>query len=183
MGIGTVLLNSPQYMKTSKIFIATCQICLFIYLTSCKSPQNTLKSDANSEKNKKVSIKGDKVTTYAEKFLGSKYKMAGTTPAGFDCSGYCQFVYNEFGISLPRTSDEQAKIGKTVPTNQAQKGDLIFFRGSNKNKPAVGHVGIVVSSPGERVKFIHASTSKGVIHDYLDVKYFSERFVTIKRIW
>ena len=170
-------------MKTNKIFIATCQICLLIYLISCKPSLNTSKSDASSTKTKKSPLKAEKVIDYAEKFLGVKYKMAGTTPAGFDCSGYCQFVYNEFGISLPRTSDQQAKIGKTIPTNQAQKGDLIFFRGSDKSKPAVGHVGIVVSSPGERVKFIHASTSKGVIHDFLDVKYFSDRFVTIKRIW
>ncbi|MBY0427532.1 MAG: C40 family peptidase, partial [Cytophagales bacterium] len=100
-----------------------------------------------------------------------------------DCSGFCLFVFKEFGIELPRKSDEQAKMGKQIPVSQAQKGDLIFFKGSDKNKPVVGHVGIIVSYPGERLKFIHSSTSKGIIYDYLDVKYFSERLVSVKRLF
>jgi len=168
-------------MRLGKIFIASLQICLAIYLISCKSsPPYKSRNETSVTKN---SSKAEKIIGFAEKYLGVKYKAAGTTPAGFDCSGFCQYVFNKFDIELPRRSDEQAKLGKSIPVNQCQRGDLIFFRGSDKSKSAVGHVGIVVSSPGERVKFIHSSTSKGIIYDFLDVKYYSERFIGVKRLW
>lgn len=172
-------------MRLVKIFIATFYIYLAVLIVSCKpvTPAKSRSDSFTSKSPSKAPAKAEKLVGFAEKFLGTKYKSAGTTPAGFDCSGFCLYVFNEFGFELPRRSDEQAKMGKPIPINQAQRGDLIFFKGSDKSKSAVGHVGIVVSSPGERIKFIHSSTSKGIIYDYLDVKYFSERFVGVKRVF
>jgi cell wall-associated NlpC family hydrolase len=172
-------------MRFPKIFITIGQICLMIYFTSCK-PSISTKSRSEPTKanvSKRTAVNAERLVGFADKYLGAKYKMAGTTPSGFDCSGFSQYVFKEFGIDLPRTSDQQANIGKEIKTSQAQMGDLIFFRGSDKSKPNVGHVGIVVSEPGERIKFIHSSSSRGVIYDYLDVKYFADRFVSIKRVW
>ncbi|URZ04850.1 hypothetical protein CLROS_001740 [Clostridium felsineum] len=68
---------------------------------------------------------GNDVVSFAESFRGVHYVWGGTTPSGFDCSGLVQYVYNHFGISLPRTSQEQAGVGTTV--SSPQPGDLLFF--------------------------------------------------------
>lgn len=68
------------------------------------------------------------VTSYALSFVGkTPYKWGGTTPAGFDCSGYVQYVYAKFGKSLPRVTSAQEKSGSVIPLGQAQAGDLYFW--------------------------------------------------------
>ncbi len=64
---------------------------------------------------------------FASKFYGTPYKFGGTTPEGFDCSGYIRNVFNKFNISLPRTSAEQYNVGETVAKENLQPGDLVFF--------------------------------------------------------
>jgi len=76
---------------------------------------------------------GAAVASIALRYIGVPYVYGGTTPAGFDCSGFTQYVYAQVGISLPRTSDAQRYAGVVVPASQAQPGDLIW---------SPGHVGI-----------------------------------------
>lgn len=81
---------------------------------------------------------GAQAVALAARYIGVPYVWGGTTPNGFDCSGLVQFVYNLAGVKLPRTSEEQAKIGITVPYSQAQPGDLLLYTYSTPND----HVGI-----------------------------------------
>jgi hypothetical protein len=81
---------------------------------------------------------GPQAVALAARYIGVPYVWGGTTPQGFDCSGLVQFVYNLAGVKLPRTSEEQAKIGITVPYSQAQPGDLLLYSYSTPND----HVGI-----------------------------------------
>ena len=91
------------------------------------------------------------VVSTAEQYLGVPYLWGGTTPQGFDCSGFVQYVYAELGISLPRTSEEQATVGTPVPSlAQARPGDLVFFAGSDGTPSAPGHVGIYLGD-GEMI--------------------------------
>lgn len=99
------------------------------------------------------------VVDFAKNFVGTKYKWAGNTPAGFDCSGYTGYVYKEFNKSLPRRAVEQYNQSKKIKRKQVKAGDLVFF-GSKSN---INHVGIVVSNSKDELIMIHASTSKGVI--------------------
>ena len=85
---------------------------------------------------------GNNVVSYAESFIGVPYVYGGTTPSGFDCSGFVQYVYNHFGKSLPRTTTQQENCGTQIPVSQAQPGDLYFCG----NKGSAYHVAICVGN-------------------------------------
>lgn len=85
---------------------------------------------------------GNNVVSYAESFIGVPYVYGGTTPSGFDCSGFVQYVYNHFGKNLPRTTTQQENCGTQIPVSQAQPGDLYFWG----NKGSAYHVAICVGN-------------------------------------
>ncbi len=87
---------------------------------------------------------GQAAARLALRYLGTPYAWAGTTPAGFDCSGFTRFVYARFGIALPHSSYGQWEAGFYVRRSQLRAGDLVFF--------GLGHVGIWLG----RGRFIHA---------------------------
>jgi cell wall-associated NlpC family hydrolase len=117
----------------------------------------------------------------AEKYLGSPYKFGGTTSSGFDCSGYTLTVFNENNFKLPRNSGEQANTGNKIDVNSVKPGDLLFFATGGGSR--VSHVGIVHDIGGDgEIKFIHASTSKGVIISSLNEKYWNKAFLHAQRV-
>ncbi len=93
-------------------------------------------------------LSGSAVVADAAKYLGTPYQWGGTSPStGFDCSGLVQTVFADLGVSLPRTSQEQATSGVAVPSlAQAQPGDLVFFAGSDGTATSPGHVGIYIGN-------------------------------------
>ena len=127
----------------------------------------------------------DSVVNYAKIFLGVPYVWAGCSSSGFDCSGYVYFVFKRFGYKIQRSSDGLDNAGIPIPLEEASKGDLIIFTGTDPNDKTVGHVGIVVSEKGQPLHFIHASSSKKhpgvVITDYTNSGY-PKRFVGIRRL-
>lgn len=119
----------------------------------------------------------------AKKYLGARYKSGGKSPKGFDCSGFVRYVYKK--VQIPLDGDSSAalfKKGEEVPKNQCKPGDLIFFSQPSSKTKRINHVGIVVSSDSITTKFIHASTSKGVIISNLNSPYYKNRFVGVRRV-
>ena len=106
---------------------------------------------------------------------GVEYEMGGLSKGGIDCSG---FVYTTFrsklGINIPRSTALQSKIGSNVSKNKLRAGDLIFFKTATK----VRHVGIYI----ENNKFLHASTSKGVMISKLNNVYWKSKYWKSKRL-
>ena len=100
---------------------------------------------------------------YAKTFLGTKYKLGGTSPkSGFDCSGFTSYVMKQVDIALSRTSQAQENNGKKVRLKNVQPGDLIFYRRTPLGK--VFHVSMVVANKEDGIYVIH-STSRGVVID------------------
>ncbi|EGQ26990.1 C40 family peptidase [Mammaliicoccus sciuri] len=123
-----------------------------------------------------ASTKSTNITKTATSLTGIKYRYGGTTKAGFDCSGYVGYVFNQNGLKVARTSSGLYASGKPVKKSNLTSGDLVFFNTSGKG---VSHVGIYVGNG----KFAHASTSKGVRVDKLnDPYYWGKRYVGAKRI-
>ncbi len=118
---------------------------------------------------------GGKITDLATKFVGVPYKWAGVTPKGFDCSGFIWYVFDKNSIHLPRTADVQYKAGKPVARGSLQKGDLVFF---STYEAGPSHVGIYI----ENGKFIHASSSKGVMVSNLADSYWKPRYLNARRM-
>ncbi len=144
--------------------------------------QSIEKEQPTSEKELSASSENEtQIITFAKKYLGAPYKYSGTTPKGFDCSGFVSFVFNEFGVKLPHSSREMAKEGERVDKEDFQIGDLIFFEGRPHNG-IVGHVGIVCDINGDNISFIHASTSSRVIISSVKEEYYAGRFLQVRRV-
>lgn len=132
---------------------------------------------------RKNSHQVDQIITYAKKFMGTPYRSAGMTPSGFDCSGFIFYVMGNFGLTLTHSSYGMAEFGKTVKLADIRPGDLMFFKGSNARSTRVGHVAMVVEVTPTEIKFIHSSTSRGVVIDNFKAsKYYIPRYITTKRL-
>ena len=111
------------------------------------------------------------VVEIARKHLGAPYRWGGSSPEGFDCSGFVQYVYAQVGVSLPHNAAKQYILGVAVSRDRLQPGDLVFFDG-------LRHNGIYVGNG----RFIHArSSGKRVTISTLDESWYAERWVGARR--
>ncbi len=116
------------------------------------------------------------VVANAKKHIGTPYVWGGTTPSGFDCSGFVQYVLKQSGISLPRTTTEQVEVGTSISKSALQPGDLVFLQ--NTYRAGVSHVGIYIGDG----KMIHASSSKGVTISDLSSSYYTKHYHSSRRV-
>lgn len=173
---------------TGKYFILTILLLIFNATVSAQTVQDSLavsgvgvaqQKDTLPKRNEQV----DEIISFAKKFLGTPYHYAGSTPSGFDCSGFIYYVMGNFGMRLSRSSPGLAEFGKTVRISELQPGDLMFFKGRNINATGVGHVAMVIEVKDGVIKFIHSSTSRGVTIDTFNTsKYYIPRFIKAKRL-
>lgn len=138
-------------------------------------------------KAQEASVKGDSLVAFAKKLLGTRYCYANCTPQkGFDCSGFVYYVYGHFNMKVPRASMDYEKQGKIVDPDSARPGDIIVFTGTNAKVKKPGHVGIILSEPGEEMTFIHSSSGKKangvIISSYTCSPYYKHRFIKIVRM-
>ncbi len=120
---------------------------------------------------------GEEIERIAKSLIGRDYQYGATGPYQYDCSGFTKYVFSKEGITLPRVSKDQAKVGEYVRANELQKGDLIFF--DSKKSSEVSHVGIYL----DRGYFIHASSAKDqVTISNLNSNYYSRHFKWGRRV-
>jgi cell wall-associated NlpC family hydrolase len=107
---------------------------------------------------------------------GTPYLDGGASPRGFDCSGFTQYVFAQYGVGLPRAVRDQFKVGRTIKPSNLTAGDLVFFTTTD---PGASHVAIAVGSD----EFIHAPSSTGVVRvERLSASYWSRRFIGARRV-
>ncbi len=114
-------------------------------------------------------------------YLDTKYVWAANGPTSFDCSGFTKYVFGENGLTLPRYSGNQAKVGIKVSFNELEVGDLVFFDTETSHKKRkVNHVGIYIGNN----KFIHASSAKKkvTITSFKKKKFYEKRFLWGRRV-
>lgn len=114
----------------------------------------------------------DELIEYAKEYLGVPYAYGGTTPDGFDCSGFTQYVAAHFDGYLPHSSSQQYHYGISIEKEDLKPGDLVFFETSDDSN-AIGHVGIYIGDG----KFIHAPQSGGTVEiSNLSNVYFDQNY-------
>lgn len=132
------------------------------------------------------STKTSPITTdllkFAQKHLHYRYRSGGTSPKGFDCSGFVRYCFSKFGMLLPHSSAAQISHGVEIALGEAKAGDLIFFKGSNSKSSRIGHVGLIVAVGQGYVKFIHSAWKGGIRYDFLHANYYKKRFVGVRRV-
>lgn len=131
-------------------------------LTSTSSAPLTTSSPATAS----PSINRQSIIAYAKTLIGIPYVWGGQTTSGFDCSGFVQYVFNHFGITLPRESHDQATVGTSVSQSNLQPGDLLFFQNTDSYAGLyanhVTHVGIYIGN-GAMIESSSSHNNEGVV--------------------
>ena len=162
-------------MKALRVMVVFTYIAC---ITACsplqQSPINTsvVKPPALSSENDSVV---NRLTAQHQQWKGVKYRYGGLSKSGVDCSGFVFLTFKEqFNINLPRSTQQLANVGTQIAKDQLKPGDLVLFKTGFK----VRHIGIYA---GEQ-KFLHASTSRGVIFSRLDNPYWKNNFWQARRV-
>lgn len=129
----------------------------------------------------KPADKALKVVDYAKTYMGTAYRYGGMSSSGMDCSGliYLSFM-NAADIRLPRSSSAIAREGHKIRKSELATGDLIFFK--TRGSRTINHLGLVVEKTAEEVRFIHSSTSRGVMISSLKERYWANAYDQSRRI-
>lgn len=159
-------------------------IPLILLLVACgsKSTKTTRTTTKQTTKTRVATGKADQIVNYALSFEGVAYRYGGTSRSGMDCSGLIYTSFDQAGLQLPRISRDMASKGSAISLAEIVPGDLLFFKTSKKNGGRINHVGLIVSSSGGDVQFIHATTSRGVIVSNLTENYWRKAFVGARRV-
>jgi murein DD-endopeptidase len=107
---------------------------------------------------------------------GVRYRNGGSDPSGFDCSGFTQYVFAQYGVRLPRSVHDQFDQGTPVRPEDVREGDLLFFKTEGSG---ASHVAIAVGGDS----FVHAPSTSGVVRvEHVGARYWSDRFIGARRV-
>ena len=159
-----------------KHFIYTCAVLgLILSLSSCRSVAPRLDYKALARASVRL---GMDINLEASEWIGTPYRAGGDNKRGTDCSGLtCQLYKKVYHTKLPRSTDTQKKESNKITKRNLREGDLVFFTSSRSGK-RVAHVGIYLKNG----KFIHASTSQGVIISHLNEPYYTKHWISGGRV-
>ncbi len=136
------------------------------------------RGDVNRTQNNDLA---SEIISYAKKLLGVKYVWGGSSPSGFDCSGFVYYVFGHFNIDLDRSSASMASNGTAVSRSDLQPGDLVFFD-TNGGLNQINHVGIYIGD-GEFIQASSSSSAHKVVISTLASGFYKESFMRARRVF
>lgn len=149
-----------------------------VYQPKTNSPKVTTPETTPSEP---AFSQAEAIINTALSYKGTPYKYSGTTRSGMDCSGLVYTAFTKNDITLERSSYLMATQGRKIKLSEVRPGDLLFFV-TNKNKNRINHVGLVVEIKDNDIRFIHATTSRGVLISSIQETYWDNAFVEARNI-
>lgn len=166
---GTEGYISSEFLSNSKVSEES--------TTNRSMKESRTEAVSESTNSSEPSASGLSVVNYAKSYLGKPYVSGGAGPNSFDCSGFTQYIYKNYGVSLSHSASAQAYVGTEVDKSNLQAGDIVVFKGETGS--GVGHVGIYIGGD----QFIHASNPRdGVKITSMSSDYYSKRYVTSRRV-
>ncbi|MEP0366778.1 MAG: C40 family peptidase [Cyclobacteriaceae bacterium] len=123
----------------------------------------------------------DLVVAEARTYIGTPYVWGGSSRGGVDCSGLIYNCYRKIGVKLPRTAEQQSKIGNSKSWGSVRPGDIVYFKFKEKRNKWY-HSGLIISVDGDNIKFIHASSSRGVVESNLNSDYYKKNVKKFRRV-
>ncbi len=175
----TVAPIAPAAMLTSKrTRCAVAPVAARGWSSTAASPSQVLNLSCDSLR--------DQLATFAQQFIGIRYRHGGKSPAGFDCSGFTSFVLSKFNYPIPSSSAAQAHVGTCIDIDKVQKGDLLIFGYRGKGgQYRTSHAALVISEAGEPLRMIH-SARRGIVIDEIGGtnwrSYYAKRFLFARRV-
>ncbi|MEQ9403276.1 MAG: C40 family peptidase [Cyclobacteriaceae bacterium] len=160
-------------MRTNRLTISIFLTLLIVGL----SAETTQAQRKKKRKKQKI----ETAIATARSYVGTPYKWGGTTKSGIDCSGLIQKSYKTIGINMPRTAKEQSKFGQKRGWDGIKPGDIVFFKFKQKGDKWF-HSGMITSVSSSSIKFIHASTSRGVVESNLLSDYYKKNVKNFRRV-
>ncbi len=154
-------------------------LTIFATIAGCSTPSSNMTRSAEQTQTltniDSSEVRESSLFSIYNQWQGVPYRLGGTNKNGIDCSAFVQIAYRDaWQLPLPRTTNMQSKIGNTIHYKDAQYGDLVFF----KTSKSTNHVGVYLGNS----RFMHASTSKGVIISRLDNPYWASKFWQFRRV-
>jgi cell wall-associated NlpC family hydrolase len=166
--------NPGIFMKIKLLFVGIILLISF----SLQSKNKESNSESDKPVSAPMSVDRNVLILFAKNYLGIPYRYASMNPVkGFDCSGFVNYVFNNFNISLPRSSGEFKTIGTSLKPEEFKIGDILVFYGY-RDITRIGHVGIICEANGMNSKFIHSSSGKekAVTISELNSDMYTRRF-------
>jgi probable lipoprotein NlpC len=146
-------------------------LLIVVFLSGC----------AASKKRKVREKRLDIIIETARSYTGTPYKWGGVNRSGMDCSGLLYVSFKAGDVNIPRVSRDQAKVGKKIKFRQLEEGDVVFFA-MGKRRRKITHAGLVTEVRGKNdVRFIHASSSVGVVEANIYTDYYKKKFRKARR--
>lgn len=188
-----------RYFYKMKLFNSFTALCFLLFFSACSTSRKSASHSNDNEITSSIKLKNkvaaraiitnevsaDEVVTFAETLKGVPYKYGSADKSkGFDCSGFINYVFNHYKISVPRSSSDFTNAGREVSIRNCRRGDLILFTGSDASSGVVGHMGIITKHENQDIEFIHSASGggRGVMVSGMS-DYFITRFVKVIRVF
>lgn len=170
--------NTASSSSGTGVFDILIGLLLGKFIGNISSKSNDVSNVLGLNSNKtatETTVSGNALIDTGKKYMGVPYVWGGTTPDGFDCSGFTQYVMKQNGITIPRTAAEQFAAGTSVDKSKLKVGDLVFF---TTYKPGASHVGFYMGNG----QFLHASSAaQQVTTSSLDDQYYVDHYIGARR--